>query len=183
MKYDLYNPEPQGLERRQEVTKLPHSTEPGLVVIKKAMQLYIANVCDMDKLEHREYEDEARAKKTEAAIEGMKSDNSKLWDLLIVKHKELLADPKNTTDEFYKIMEDITNIQTVVINAIKQKRSASTKKKVVEVPQEVMDMKVSELLNTTKHKESLTKLISLVETGTAAELVAYAKEAKKEVSI
>jgi hypothetical protein len=180
MKYDLYNPEPQGLERRQEVTKLLTSKEPNGVVLKRAIQLYIANACDIDKLEHREYDEDNRAKKSEVAIDGMKADNAKLWELISAKHKDVLSNSMYPSGEFYDIMEDIANIQTLVANTIKHKR-APTKRKSVEVSQEVMDMKVSDLLASTKHKESLSKLITLVETGSAADLVAYAKEVKKEV--
>jgi len=182
MNYDLYNPEPQGVERRQEVTKLMSSREAPIIIMKKAMQLYIANACDIDKLKHRAYDEDSRAKKSETAIDSMNADNNRLWDLLADKH-DVLIRSKDVSREFLDIVDDMSNISTLVSNAIKQKVGGATTKqrKSVEVSQEVLDMKVSDLLGSAKHKESLTKFISLVETGSAADLVAYAKEVKKEV--
>jgi len=192
--------EPQGRDRHLEVNGLVGTSftnvEDTLVGMAKCVELYIMNECDCDKLETREYDEDAKKLNAMKAVKSMQEDNDKLWNHIQESYVKITNSKNDVPIDLLYVMDNIVNLKAVAKRAVKAKKEAATRGKptvsiTVEDPthdafQEVLDMRLEDVLKAvsakgTSYEEELKHFVDLVENGSSKDLVAYANKMKEQL--
>jgi hypothetical protein len=192
--------EPQGRDRHLEVNGLVGTSftnvEDTLVDMAKCVELYVMNECDCDKLETRDYEEDAKKVNSMKAVKSMQEDNDKLWNHIQESYAKITNSKADVPIDLLYVMDNIVNLRAVAKRAVKAKKEAATRGKptvsiTVEDPthdsfQAVLDMRLEDVLKAVSkkgqsYKDELKHFVDLVENGSSKDLVAYANKMKEQL--
>jgi hypothetical protein len=163
----------------------------------KCVELYIMNECDCDKLETREYDENAKQLNAMKAVKSMQEDNDKLWNHIQESYVKITNSKNDVPIDLLYVMDNIVNLKAVAKRAVKAKKEAATRGNkptvsiTVEDPthdafQEVLDMRLEDVLKVVSKKgqsyeDELKHFVDLVENGSSKDLVAYANKMKEQL--
>jgi hypothetical protein len=158
------------------------------------------NECDCDKLNTRDYEEDAKKQNAMKAVKSMEEDNDKIFNYLKDSYDKISAAEKEPPVELLYIMDNIVNLEKVAAKAVEDKRKAvakakSSETKTNQVEEEYEDEHIKKVMSMTledvikkvaqephDYKSELQHFINLVENGSPKELVIYANKMKGELS-